>query len=183
MDRAIKKTLNFRKAKYNVDQKTRLENSGKTGQWHSIANFLKSDGHPRKWVINDLFPEKTAEEMADNLAAHFTEITNQSEPLTRVPRCDKQGRVRYLSEPEVAGRLKKFKKPNSRVDGDLPKQVVGAAATALSCPLTAIYNQCFRSRQWPKVWKVETVVPIPKVPTPMQLGDIRPISMTRPICE
>ena len=45
-------------------------------------------------------------------------------------------------------------------------------------PLTAIYNNCFLERQWPNIWKVEILVPIPKIPTPLSVNDIRPISMT-----
>ena len=36
----------------------------------------------------------------------------------------------------------------------------------------------FVNRSWPNIWKRETVVPIPKIPTPLGMGDIRPISMT-----
>ena len=89
-----------------------------------------------------------------------------------------QGYVRLLEIKQVAGRLKRFKKPNSRVEGDLPKQVVGQAASALAVPLTMIYNHSFVNRSWPDIWKLETVVPIPKVPTPDGLNDIQPISMT-----
>ena len=78
----------------------------------------------------------------------------------------------------VEARLKKIKKPLSRVDGDLPRQIASGAAKTLSKPLTVIYNNCFLERQWPEVWKIETVVPIPKIPTPLTVNDIRPISMT-----
>ena len=53
-----------------------------------------------------------------------------------------------------------------------------SSALALSVPLTLIYNHSFVNRSWPDVWKVETVVPIPKIPTPEDMNDIRPISMT-----
>ena len=51
-------------------------------------------------------------------------------------------------------------------------------ATALAIPLTLIYDHSFLNRSWPDPWKLETVVPIPKVPTPDDVNDIRPISMT-----
>ena len=88
------------------------------------------------------------------------------------------GDIPYLTDRNVAGRLRRFKKPASRVDGDLPKQIVTQAASSLSVPLALIYNQSFSNRSWPAVWKTETVVPMPKVPTPSDLNDVRPISMT-----
>ena len=51
-------------------------------------------------------------------------------------------------------------------------------AKALAVPLVEIYNYSFVNRLWPTIWKRETVVPIPKVPTPTGFGNIRPISMT-----
>ena len=56
--------------------------------------------------------------------------------------------------------------------------MVSSAAEALAISLVEIYNYSFVSRSWPAIWKVETVVPIPKVPTPAGFGDIRLISMT-----
>ena len=67
------------------------------------------------------------------LATHFISVTNMSEPLITIPVSETgQGLVRLLNAPQVATRLKKIKKPFSRVDGDIPKGVVTAAA--VPCP-------------------------------------------------
>ena len=181
IDKAIKKTLAFRKAEYNKRQKERLEKSGRTGQWWNISKFLLSDENPRQWAITDLDPEKTARELADDLSSHFTAVTNMASPLLvgQIPQSNcGQGLVRLLEEKQVAKRLQKFKKPNCRVEGDLPRAIVSQSADALSVPLTMIYNYSFINHSWPDPWKLETVVPIPKVPTTESMNDIRPISMT-----
>ena len=183
IDKAIKKTLAYRKRVYNVKQKERLEKEGKRGQWWSISKYLGSDENPRQWSISDLDPDKSAEEMADYLADHFLTVTNQARPLEEgeIPRSESgEGNIRLLDRREVSQRLKKFKKPNSRVDGDLPKNIVNIAHQSLAIPLTLIYNTSFSNRSWPDIWKRETVVPIPKIPTPLTANDIRPISMTTP---
>ena len=41
-----------------------------------------------------------------------------------------------------------------------------------------IYNTCFLNKTWPRRWKMETVIPIPKTILPGSFDDIRPISMT-----
>ena len=117
----------------------------------------------------DLDPDKTAPVLANELATHFTAVTNENESLSLIdiPKVAEEGYVRHLDPREVARRLKKMKKPASRVDGDLPREIVSRAAEALSIPLTFIYNQSFKNRSWPRVWKTEVVVPIPKIPTPM----------------
>ena len=68
IDKAIKKTLSFRKAEYNKRQKEKLEACGRSGQWWSISKFLSSDENPRQWAITDLDPEKCAESLAQDLA-------------------------------------------------------------------------------------------------------------------
>ena len=173
--------LNFRKAQYTKRQKERLEACGRTGQWWSISKFLSSDENPRQWNITDLDPDKSAEDLSKELAEHFTSITNLASPLqgNEIPRSKNgDGLVRLVEEKQVAARLKKIKKPNSRVNGDLPRVIVNQAALAPAKPLTVIFNNCFLNRGWPRIWKRETVVPIPKIPTPVGYNDIRPISMT-----
>ena len=122
LNKAIRKTLAFRKAEYNKNQKNKLEKAGKTGQWWSVAKFLGTDENPRGWTVLDLDTEKSAPQLASELAGHFTEITNNSDPLAiiDIPQVEKAGNTRYLDDREVAGRLRKMKKPASRIDGDLP---------------------------------------------------------------
>ena len=40
LDKAIRKTLAYRKSNYNKVQKFKLEASGRTGQWWSVAQYL-----------------------------------------------------------------------------------------------------------------------------------------------
>ena len=62
--------------------------------------------------------------------------------------------------------------------GDLPKRLVQSHCKELAIPLTAIFNHSFLNRSWPSLWKMETVIPIPKIPTPGSFNDLRPISMS-----
>ena len=70
-----------------------------------------------------------------------------------------------------------MKIPNSSVEGDVPKHLVKPIAKELLEPLADIFNVSFVNESWPDIWKVETVVLIPKIPTPGSMNDIRPISM------
>ena len=53
LDRSIKKTLDYRRRKYNEEQKEKLEEIGKSSRWYSISKYLGSDEVPRKWNITD----------------------------------------------------------------------------------------------------------------------------------
>ena len=77
LDKSIKKLLNFRKSKYNMNQKTKLENSGNTSQWYNVSKFLATDEATSRWNITDLEPNQSPEELAKNLSTHFSEITTR----------------------------------------------------------------------------------------------------------
>ena len=51
-------------------------------------------------------------------------------------------------------------------------------AAALSVPLTLIYISSLSTTKWPRIWKMETLVAIPKTQTPTSYNDLRPISMS-----
>ena len=113
LDRAIKRTISYRKTRYNVIQKTRLEQSGSTGQWWSIAKFLRSDENPRPWTVTDWSPDKPPIDLANELAEHFSSITNEKTALvdSDIPTSNVgDGLVRLVTEGQVANRLKKIKK-------------------------------------------------------------------------
>ena len=55
---------------------------GRSSQWYSICSKILDDDAPKPWCISDLEPETGTAELAEKLAAHFTNITNESEKLT-----------------------------------------------------------------------------------------------------
>ena len=86
--------------------------------------------------------------------------------------------ILQLLEENVAKRIKDYKKPNSTVPGDIPKVLIADVVDVLAVPLTGIYNACLAKTLWPRQWKREVVIPIPKTQTPKNYNDLRPISMS-----
>ena len=130
---------------------------------------MVDDDAPQLWTLADLEPNKEPKALAEELASHFVSITNQSKSLeiADVPTSEvRDVLIPQLLEENVAKRIKNYKKPNSTVPGDIPKDLVAPCAETLAKPLTCIYNTCLALTQWPKRWKREVVVPIPKVQTP-----------------
>ena len=117
------------------------------------------------WSVSDLDPTKDATTLAEDLASHFTSITNIAKPLddTEIPSSTNVADVLIpkLLKENVAKKIRDYKKPNSTVPGDLPKSLVGPLSEELATPLTAIYNNCLAFTVWPRNWKKETVIPIP----------------------
>ena len=170
LDKGIKKTLDLRRRKYNEDQKKRLEEIGKTSQWYNIAKFLNMEETPARWNVTDLKPDQEPKQLAHELASHFPLITNASAALIpgNIPTSTNTGSnfTRLVTSKQVENHTKGFKIPNSRVEGDIPKHLIKPLAKHLAIPLSEIYNESFVNESWPLVWKVETVIPIPKTLSP-----------------
>ena len=108
LDKSIKRSLDFKRRKYNEDQKKKLEAMGKTSQWYGISKYLGLDEVPKRWAITDLNPEQTPEELARDLAVHFTEITNLNGPLREgdIPTATNtaENLTRLVTKEQVAAR-------------------------------------------------------------------------------
>ena len=118
---------------------------------------------------------------ANKLALHFSQTTNLASALeeSQIPKSLKgAGLIPQLESKNVQKTLETFKICNSRVDGDIPRDLVKPCATKLAEALTPIYNASLLNKKWPQVWKTETIIPIPKTLTLGGFDDIRPISMT-----
>ena len=181
IDKGIKNTIKFRKKMYEENMSKRLSDAGRSGQWYSIYRFLTSDDMPRRWQITELNPGQNPKELANDLANHFSQITNEGRPLIKedIPRSSKgPGLIPQMQTSQVEKLLKGYKKCNSRVDGDIPRDLVNPCSKKLAEALTLIYNASFLNKSWPKRWKSETIIPIPKTLSPGGFDDIRPISMT-----
>ena len=54
----------------------------------------------------------------------------------------------------------------------------GIGAPFFSAPISAIMNLSMSSSIVPKQWKVASIMPVAKIPTPLSHSDYRPISIT-----
>ena len=72
----------------------------------------------------------------------------------------------------------KLKKTRSTFPGDLPHALRKEFAVELSTPLTDIYQCCLDKGVYPNQWKNEIVTPVPKIPNPLTVKDLRKITCT-----
>ena len=64
------------------------------------------------------------------------------------------------------------------MDGDIYPDLVTKYCDILAIPLTHIFNAVLRVGEWPRCWRTETVVIIPKKASPDNLGQCRNLSFT-----
>ena len=118
--------------------------------------------------------------MANKVAAHFNAVSSEFNGLQPqdIPAADELD-LPLLDVDMVAQRLRKMRKPKTKVSGDIFPALVNRSSALLAAPLACIYNQITRTGEWPALWKVEYVTPIPKKPLPESMDDMRNISCTQ----
>ena len=83
-----------------------------------------------------------------------------------------------LEEWQVYEKLKKSKKPNSLIPGDLPVKLVKEFTQDLATPITLIYNRITQTAEYPRKWVTEYQLAIPKIKSPLSEDDTRNIAST-----
>ena len=145
-------------------QKERLLSTEASRNFYRNVKSFGSTEKPSLFNVRDLMPEgQSNTDTAEVLADYFNRISNEFELLLpgQIP-CTREKDLPILHEYDVAGRIRKFKKPRSQVPGDIFPQLVTQFADSLAIPLTNIYNCITESKEWPKCWKTEFVTVIPK---------------------
>ena len=135
---------------------------------------------PPQFDVRDLFPSRSDKEVADTVAEHFNKISSEFDGLRREDIPDAVDLdLPTLTCDEVAKKLRDMKKPRSKVRGDIFPSLINRASAMLATPLTEIYNLITRTGEWPTLWKIEYVTPIPKKQHPDSLDNMRNISCTQ----
>ena len=130
----------------------------------------------------NLSPLQSAERIAD----HFSQISQEYPPLNRdtlpdrvkakISRSDEN--LPEISEYEVYEKIRGAKKPKAGVPGDVPRRLIQEFSPELTTPITKVFRNIIRTKEWPAQWKVEYVTPIQKKPQPQSEDDLRNISLT-----
>ena len=203
------KSKQYQKIKQEFEQKlvneaTKYKNKileevkdGKRGSGYSAIRRLgdgQSDWDGRKEFKIPAYVEEglTANEAANKLADHFSAISQTVKPLDlaklhpslrlAVEEGRKMERKPILSQHDVYRKLMSVKKPNSSVEGDIPKKLVKQYPYLWANPVTKIFNSIIQSSEWPVQWKVENAIPLHKTGDPRLVkdeNDVRTISKTK----
>ena len=101
--------------------------------YRNVKSFSKAE-KPKLFDVRDLMPKaQTNDQIAESLATYFNCVSDEFEPLTpeEIP-CTRDKELPVLHEYEVAGRVRKFRKPRSTVPGDIFPQLVTQFADFLA---------------------------------------------------
>ena len=96
-----------------------------------------------------MYPGKSDKEIADIVAVFFNAISQEYTAIAN-PKRQNSGSLTLMPH-QVAARLRTFRKPKSKVNGDIEAQLVAKYSDILALPLTYIYNQVLDTLEWPNL--------------------------------
>ena len=152
----------------------------KVSQWYSKLKRLCSyDQHKADPVIVESIKNLTDKEQAELIAAKFARVSQEYEPLKKedisIPPYEKST-IPVFKPCQVQQHLKQVKVNKSVPPGDIPTKLIRLFAAEMSIPLCSIINSSVQSGAWAKLYKSESVTPVPKIFLPKSIEDLRNIS-------
>ena len=150
-------------------------------QWHSKIKIMSSQCNDNDIVVQELVG-LPSEEQAELIADQFTAVSNLYEPL-QTSDIDIENIFDDRPPPEINPylvylKIKSIKKKTATVIGDIPMTVIKFCAEEISFPLSDVYIRAIEFGEYPDLYKVEIVTPVPKVFPPQTTKDLRKIAGT-----
>ena len=179
LDEKIKRKIEAAKEKYYTNMIEDIKTSNEK-QWYSKLKRISSyDQHLVDPIQVSSICDYTDQEQAELIADSFFKISQEYNALQScdisVPHFSEES-IPQVSQSEVKEVLEHIKTKVSTVPGDIPAFILKTFASFIFKPLTDLINESFKSGQWPDVFKIEAVTPIPKVHPPINIDDLRNIS-------
>ena len=145
--------------------------------WKSIkaleGNASSSTPEVDKHFINNEW--MSSQQLADSLNDYYLEVGGTAHPITIDLPESKPGAL--VSCGEVKHLLTKIKTKKATHSKDYPSWITRACAEDVCVPITDIINNILAQNEFPQKWKSAEIKPLPKVPTPAECKDYRPISL------
>lgn len=83
-----------------------------------------------------------------------------------------------VTEDDVRRTFQRLRINKAQGPDGLSPRLLKCCAQELTPIFTVLFNQSIEECNVPKLWKMSTVVPVPKKPSPAQLNDYRPVALT-----
>ena len=151
------------------------------GKWYQMAKRIGADCQTK---FGDIIVESLSDlsnvQAAQKIAEHFASISNEYLPIdnSKLPSYLPAPPPPQVTEYDVYLRLVRLKKTRSTLPLDIPDKIRQECAALLSGPLSTIINNSLNQSIYPKLWKQEWTTPVPKIPNPIEISDLRKIAGT-----
>ena len=176
----LRKLVNFetskRRKEFYENKVTQLEEND-TKRFYGIVKALSDIDNIDVFDPIEATGSENASEAVRKMEEHFASLSDGFGQFHR-QEYDSMIPFNPITVEEVLQAMKRVKIPKGSVIGDLPGEVIKHARDVLAVPITILVNRMYQYEQWPKSMKIETGSPIPKLPNPSSIKEIRLVSMT-----
>ena len=155
------------------------------GQWYSkVKRMSQMDPAKDEKVYVQELMDVPSQTQAELISDNFSEISHLYHPLKsediQIPSLENSKPVPLFEPYLVYEKIKKIRKKESTVCGDIPWKVIAELSVKnVLSPVKHIYNSSTLAGIWPKLWKHEFITPVHKVFPPVNTDDLRKISGTK----
>ena len=167
---------------------TEVAEGNRTNSYKALRRLETGDHASKEDFTLPSHSDLAPAEAAERLAEYFSRISQEFNPINpdNFPPWVKQKLLEgktdpakpYLEDWQVYEKLRKSRKTNSLVPGDLPVKLIKEFTPELSKPVAQIFNKITHSGSYPRQWVVEYQFAIPKVYPPLTEDDTRNIAST-----
>ena len=179
LNNAFKKEVIKAKRRYYKDIIKDLKSS-KTSQWYSkLKKLCSHDQKKSEPIVVESLKHLPLQEQAEAIADKFCKVSQEYEPLKthdiEVPEFDVKS-IPTFNPRDVQRKLENIKTNKSVPPGDIPPKIAKLFAKEISFPLCDIINSSIKLGKWSKIYKKESITPVPKVFPPQSPEELRNIS-------
>jgi hypothetical protein len=157
-----------------VLEKLKITNPKKYwGEIKALVGMERED-----FTVFDIFPDCTdRKKVLNETASFFSNISN------RHPEVETRFQLTSFPAPIITPflfkkEIKKNENKKSSLRNDIPIGILKENINTLAGPLADLYNEIFHLGEYPKEWKIETTIIIPKKNNPKNVSETRNISIT-----
>ena len=120
---------------------------------------------------------------AERIAQHYANVRSEYKALGNddIPRSEysTEELPPFVEAYEMYDRIKKMSSKKATVKDDIPMAIIKEFAAELSEPLAHILNFGLTKALYSKLWRFETITPVPEVYPPENIQQLRKISGTK----
>lgn len=169
LNKEVTKMKNFLKTKSTAKLFDRRVHPQK--RWQNFRTFGVIKNKKSKVDI-----DFSAEDINKFFSNSFKKSNNSSTPTNNRHPVAKEFLFSTIVDSETSDFILSISSNAIGVDG-IPINFIKMILPFVTPHLTYICNNCITKSYYPKAWKTANVIPIPKVKTPKELDDLRPISI------
>ena len=149
LKKRCRNVIKHRKAFYNKHKKEKMMGAS-SHSIHKCVKAMASDEKAKQWSPRQMYPELSAEQVAEKCAEFFNNISSEYNPLTpdSIPSTFEAEKL-IITPKMVEVEITKGKKPKSRVPGDIFVNLIADNIKLLAPVIAKIYNKVIETGMWP----------------------------------